>query len=75
VSLLGHISDLHVDGTPRAAERVKRAVDHLRAMATPPDALLVTGDIADLDAPVGIALHMVEDRQITTHFRTIAAGS
>jgi 3',5'-cyclic-AMP phosphodiesterase len=26
-------------------------------------------------APVGIALHTIEDRQITTHFRTIAAGS
>jgi 3',5'-cyclic AMP phosphodiesterase CpdA len=51
VILLAHISDLHVDGTPRAAERVKRAMDHLRALATPPDALLVTGDIADHGDP------------------------
>ena len=49
--LLAHISDLHVDGTPRAAERVKRAMDRLRALATPPDALLVTGDIADHGDP------------------------
>ena len=47
MTLLAHISDLHLNGTPRAAERVERAMDHLRALPTPPDALLVTGDIAD----------------------------
>jgi Icc protein len=51
VILLAHISDLHVNGTPRATERVKRAIDHLRALITPPDALLVTGDIADHGDP------------------------
>lgn len=49
--LLAHISDLHVNGTPRATERVKRAIDYLRAFPTPPDALLVTGDIADHGDP------------------------
>jgi 3',5'-cyclic AMP phosphodiesterase CpdA len=51
MTLLAHISDLHVNGTPRATERVRHAADHLRALPTPPDALLVTGDIADHGDP------------------------
>ncbi len=47
MTLLAHISDLHLNGTPRAADRVARVMDHLRALPSPPDALLVTGDIAD----------------------------
>lgn len=50
MTLLAHISDLHVDGTPRATRRVRSVLDHLRALPTPPDALLVTGDIADRGA-------------------------
>jgi 3',5'-cyclic AMP phosphodiesterase CpdA len=49
--LLAHISDLHLDGTARAAERATRVMDHLRALPQPPDALLVTGDIADHGDP------------------------
>ncbi|MBR7839483.1 metallophosphoesterase [Actinospica durhamensis] len=51
MTLLAHISDLHVDGTARATHRVRLAADHLRALPTPPDALLVTGDIADHGDP------------------------
>jgi 3',5'-cyclic-AMP phosphodiesterase len=51
MTLLAHISDLHLNGTPRAAGRVKAAVDYLRDPATRPDALLVTGDIADHGDP------------------------
>jgi 3',5'-cyclic-AMP phosphodiesterase len=51
MTLLAHISDLHLNGTPRATERLERAMDHLRALPTPPDALLVTGDIADHGEP------------------------
>jgi 3',5'-cyclic AMP phosphodiesterase CpdA len=47
VTLLAHISDLHLDGTPRAAQRVRQVMDCLRELPEPPDALLVTGDIAD----------------------------
>lgn len=47
MTLLAHISDLHLNGTPRATERVERAAAYLRSLSTPPDALLVTGDIAD----------------------------
>ncbi|GLW55645.1 3',5'-cyclic adenosine monophosphate phosphodiesterase CpdA [Kitasatospora phosalacinea] len=45
--LLAQISDLHLDGTDRATERAARTVRHLRGLARPVDALLVTGDIAD----------------------------
>jgi len=51
VLLLAHISDLHLDGTDRAAERATRVMDHLRGLPRPPDALLVTGDIADHGEP------------------------
>jgi 3',5'-cyclic-AMP phosphodiesterase len=51
MTLLAHISDLHLDGTARAAERVGRVMDHLRKLPEPPDALLVTGDIADHGDP------------------------
>jgi 3',5'-cyclic AMP phosphodiesterase CpdA len=45
--LLAQISDLHVDGSDRAAERVTRVMDALRALVEPPAALLITGDVAD----------------------------
>jgi 3',5'-cyclic AMP phosphodiesterase CpdA len=45
--LLAQISDLHLDGSERATRRAIRAMDYLRALPHPVDALLVTGDIAD----------------------------
>jgi 3',5'-cyclic-AMP phosphodiesterase len=45
--LLGHISDLHLDGSERATRRVTQVMDYVRALPRPIDALLVTGDIAD----------------------------
>lgn len=44
--LLAHISDLHLDGGPRATERATRTLDHLTQLSRRPDALLVTGDVA-----------------------------
>jgi Icc protein len=49
--LLAQISDLHFDGTARSAERAGRVLAYLRALPTPVDAVLVTGDIADTGAP------------------------
>ena len=46
-TLLAHISDLHLDGSPRARERTTRTLQYLSALSQRPDALLVTGDIAD----------------------------
>ncbi|MFD6948489.1 metallophosphoesterase [Nocardiopsis sp. TSRI0078] len=45
--LLAHVSDLHLDGTAHTTERAARTVDYLRGLAQAPDALLVTGDIAE----------------------------
>ncbi|SCE26905.1 Calcineurin-like phosphoesterase [Streptomyces sp. SolWspMP-sol7th] len=45
--LLAHLSDLHLDGTERAAARARAAVDRVRAAGDAVDALLVTGDLAD----------------------------
>ncbi|MGC0328882.1 Icc protein [Streptomyces sp. SAI-170] len=45
--VLAHISDLHLDGTPRARERAERVRDRLWRLPGRVDALLVTGDIAD----------------------------
>ncbi|MFJ8871556.1 metallophosphoesterase [Streptomyces sp. NPDC102473] len=47
MTLLAHISDLHLDGSERATRRATRVMDYLRALPHPVDALLVTGDIAD----------------------------
>ncbi|MEV3991915.1 phosphodiesterase [Streptomyces sp. NPDC049837] len=49
--LLAHISDLHLDGTERATERAARVVAYLNGLSRRPDAVLVTGDIADHGAP------------------------
>ncbi|MFF2101882.1 metallophosphoesterase [Streptomyces sp. NPDC058202] len=47
MTLLAHISDLHLDGSERATRRATRVMDYLRELPRPVDALLVTGDIAD----------------------------
>ncbi|GIG56315.1 3',5'-cyclic adenosine monophosphate phosphodiesterase CpdA [Longispora fulva] len=47
--VFAHISDTHLDGSPRAAERTAAVIDYLRGQ--PLDAILVTGDIADHGAP------------------------
>ncbi|MGW0431977.1 metallophosphoesterase [Micromonospora sp. NPDC003197] len=51
MTLLAHISDLHLDGTERATERAARVMNYLRALPRPVDAVLVTGDIADNGDP------------------------
>jgi 3',5'-cyclic AMP phosphodiesterase CpdA len=47
--VLAHVSDLHLDGGPRATARAARVTAHLAGL--PVDALLVTGDIADGGRP------------------------
>ncbi|MEW2552345.1 phosphodiesterase [Streptomyces zhihengii] len=49
--LLAHISDLHLDGDTRATDRAARTVAYLNSLTRQPDAVLVTGDIADHGAP------------------------
>ncbi len=45
------LSDLHLDGAPRAAARAGRVVEHVLAMDPPPDVVVVTGDLADHGLP------------------------
>ena len=45
--LIAHLSDVHVDGTARAAERTARVFAHLDGLRHAPDAVLITGDLAD----------------------------
>ncbi|GAA2565623.1 MULTISPECIES: phosphodiesterase [Streptomyces] len=45
--VLAHISDLHLDASPRATERAERVRDLLWRLPGRVDALLVTGDVAD----------------------------
>ncbi|QNP64628.1 phosphodiesterase [Streptomyces genisteinicus] len=54
--LLAHISDLHLDGDARATDRAARTVAYLNSLTRQPDAVLVTGDIADHGAPEEYAL-------------------
>ncbi len=45
--LLAHVSDLHLDGSRRAAARAKGVLDFLDGLLRPVDALLLTGDLTD----------------------------
>lgn len=45
--LLAHISDIHIDDGERNAERTTRVFRYLAGLPTRPDAIVVTGDIAD----------------------------
>lgn len=45
--VLAHLSDTHLDDTPRSAERTARMMDYLHALPRPVDAILITGDIAE----------------------------
>lgn len=44
---IAHISDIHVDSGERSAARTTRVVEYLARLATPPDIVLLTGDIAE----------------------------
>ncbi|WP_063725838.1 metallophosphoesterase [Cryptosporangium arvum] len=49
MTVIAHVSDLHLDGGPRAAGRAGAVFDYLDRCSV--DAILVTGDIADHGAP------------------------
>jgi 3',5'-cyclic AMP phosphodiesterase CpdA len=44
---IAHFSDIHVDSGARSAARTTRVVEYLAGLSTPPDVVLLTGDIAD----------------------------
>jgi len=49
--VLAHISDTHLDGSARNADRATRVLRYLNNLPAPVDAVLVTGDIADHGLP------------------------
>ena len=50
--MLAQLSDLHLrPGDPGSVVKVQRAVSAVAAMETPPDAVLVSGDVADVPEP------------------------
>ena len=48
--LIAHLSDPHLDGTERSRTRLQRVAAYLHGLSTPPDAIVVTGDIIQGDA-------------------------
>lgn len=53
--IVAHVSDLHLDGTGPRRERAQRVAGYLRALAPAPDAVVVTGDVADHGDPAEYA--------------------
>ncbi|MFB7464813.1 metallophosphoesterase [Streptomyces sp. NPDC056224] len=49
--VIAHLSDIHLDGGPRAADRTRAVMEYLDALPYDLDAVLVSGDIADHAAP------------------------
>ncbi|MBC6460461.1 metallophosphoesterase [Actinomadura sp. HBU206391] len=49
--VLAHVSDTHLDGGDRSAERAARVMAYLNELPQPLDAVLITGDIADHGLP------------------------
>ncbi|MEU8204229.1 phosphodiesterase [Streptosporangium sp. NPDC049046] len=45
--ILAHVSDVHIDGSPRSIDRTRSVMRHLENLPGPLDAVVVTGDIAD----------------------------
>ena len=45
--LLAHLSDTHVGATDEATPRIQRVLAHLDGLRQRPDAVLITGDLAD----------------------------
>lgn len=49
--VVAHLSDTHLDGGERNADRAARVMAYLNGLPRPVDAILVTGDIADHGLP------------------------
>lgn len=47
MTLLAHVSDLHLDGSEHATSRARRVISYLDAFKTSLDAVVITGDIAE----------------------------
>lgn len=47
MAVIAHLSDIHIDAGARNADRTARVVAYLAALPVPPDAVVITGDLAD----------------------------
>ena len=45
--VIAHLSDLHLDGSDEARDRLRRITSYLREFSRPADVVVVTGDLAD----------------------------
>jgi 3',5'-cyclic AMP phosphodiesterase CpdA len=59
-TVIAHVSDTHFGGPPEARARAERVLAHLLAMDPRPDALVVSGDVADH----GLAEEYAEAREV-----------
>ena len=55
VTVIAHISDLHVTGEPARRMRIRAVIDHVNARADGIDVLVVTGDVTDDGTPAQCA--------------------
>ena len=77
MAVLAHLSDLHVDGGPRAAERAERVLSFLDGLRQPVDAVRElpglrvaweTTVVLDADLSPALACHVLDgDGRLTTH--------
>ncbi|GAA2638395.1 phosphodiesterase [Paractinoplanes durhamensis] len=47
MGIFAHVSDVHIDAEERSVQRAGRVFNYLAGLPTPPDAVIVTGDLAD----------------------------
>ena len=45
--VIGHLSDIHIDGSERSMQRARRVTRYLAGLPVPVDVVLATGDLAD----------------------------
>src|SRR5690242_11664671 len=51
MTVVAHVSDLHIDGGPRSRARAAAVMGYLDRLAGPIDAVVVTGDLTDHGLP------------------------
>lgn len=75
MTVLAHLSDLHLDGSATRASRASRVVPYLCGLPGAVDAVIITGDVTEngtaQDDSVSLLFHTYIAGTFTTHVRTI----